>query len=143
LKPYLKLFGNTRVRVIFNESLKAEPEKTVQGLLEWLGVTPDIEHIDLRKRTNRGGLPRYEWLNSILSSLRLSKIPILYKLLPPGIINGLFILVKRPLIMMNLRKNEGYPPMSPETRKKLLMHFRPFNRELEALLDVDLSHWDI
>ena len=42
------------------------------------------------------------------------------------------------------RKNKGraYQPMNPETKQKLIEHFRPYNDRLSSLLQRDLSHWN-
>ena len=40
------------------------------------------------------------------------------------------------------KKGAGYKPMNSETRKKLIEHFRPYNRRLSTQLQRDLSHWN-
>lgn len=39
------------------------------------------------------------------------------------------------------KKKSNYAPMSPETRKKLIKYFQPYNQQLEELLNREF-HWD-
>jgi Sulfotransferase family len=49
LEPYFKYFSRDRVKVLTYEQLISSPQKTMQGLYEWLGVNPvsiDVSVLD-------------------------------------------------------------------------------------------------
>lgn len=49
LEPYLNLFGNSRVRIIFLEDVEANPVPVLDSLCEYLNVTPLGPYGDLGK----------------------------------------------------------------------------------------------
>jgi len=115
------------VKIVLFEDLAAESQKVVRQLWSFLGVDPGAELSDLRPR-NVAPNPWLRPLYRIAPIRRLTR-----DLVPPEWLERARTLLNRP---------GSRAPMHPDARRLLVDYFRPHNRELESLLERDLSHWD-
>jgi hypothetical protein len=62
---------------------------------------------------------------------------------PSRTVNRVFEFIGLPPARVAVGRFNFHPgdPMLPETRERLLEHFRPYNKELTELLDTDFSRW--
>lgn len=127
-------FGRDRWKAILLEDLRADAEATCRALFQFLGIDPDFQP-DVDRRHNPARTARLE----VVSRMMVSDHPIkraLARLVP--------FRWKRTLRRFVESANEAPfrpPPMSPQTRERLVEYFRPHNERLARMLDRDLSSW--
>ena len=142
LEVYFGVFGREQVRVILNEGLRSDAEETVSGCLEWLGVSGDISGVDVRKTVNEGGVARSDVMRKVMMSHESKLRRVIRRMTSRRLREKIFDAINKPLIMMNCKKGEKYPPMAEATRSRLVEFYRPWNQKLSELLGSDFSHWD-
>lgn len=128
LDNLMQYFKKEQILVIQNASFKSKRQEVLTEVLSFIGVNPDrVSEIDLVQIHNKKN--------------RSQKFPQwVYKLLAPtGILNIRWV----NSLGKSLRKKmfKPYVP-DPDTVALLEEHYRPYNRKLEQLLDIDLSYWD-
>jgi len=138
IQQMLNIFPVEQLHIYLLEDLQANPESICQGIFKRLEIdesfVPNTEY-----SKNKAAQPRDGRINWVFSSPH----PI------PGtvrrIVRILFPDRVGDILKIRLRKTierEFLPPkMDPETRRKLLDYFCPYNEELSGLLDRDLSSW--
>lgn len=138
LKHYFEVFGKDQIYILITDDLKKDPKKVVKDLLSWLGVDPDISSIDFNVKKNVSSLSKMPWLQRFFTVEGIhSKI---YRSLPPQMRIFLYNNIYLKLRELN-SKPFKYPPMNPETRKKLIKYFGPHIERLSEMIGRDLSHW--
>lgn len=125
LKRFKKYFPNEQMLILINKELKENPEKTIKKIYEFLEVDKDFIVPNQHTRKNKGKQPR-NW-----------KLQRLKHKLPSNFVGRIF---RYAIDAINLK--EGYPPMKPITREKLINYFKSYNNELEELLGKKLDGWD-
>lgn len=138
LEPYFRLFGKERVKVLLTNDLADGAMGTVVEVLAWLGLNGDATKIDVRKRLNVAGMPRFPGLQRLLQSARVRRL--LRRSTPASVRFSIREFVIKPILRLNVDRFE-YPEMDPATRTRLSEYFEPHNRRLERLIERDLSHW--
>lgn len=140
IKQTYRHFPKENVWVYLFEKLKADPGSICRDVFQRLGLSEDLVEINVSTHVwNRAAFPRSISLAKVvfqprgLGPLRL----ILRKFLPDRARDR----IKDWISQMN-RIPFTCPPMSPETRQKLVEYYQPLNQELSELLGVDLSHWN-
>ena len=138
LDRYFRLFGRERVRVVLTDDLRGDLPGVAESLGSFLGLDPSPWHRAAREaaeeaaqtkdggggfRRNRARLPRSRTLQRLILPFRRS-------------IPALVWAVEK----VNLR-SARYPPMQPETRRRLQAAFDDEIRALEGRIDRDLRHW--
>ena len=125
LERYAQLFPRDNILVVLLDELKANRSCVCQRIGEFLSIDPaqfalaqSEQSYNVRER-----LPRSLWLQRLVRRVRL-RVP------------KIGFLMDR----VNL-KNEMYPPMNAETRRRLQRLFEPEMAELEAKWGLDLSRW--
>jgi hypothetical protein len=142
IKRYIEAFGSDNVRILLSGDLKNAPEETFSGILEWLGLEPDVSCVDLRKRVNEGGVPRWGGIRRFIFAEESKIVNLLRRKLSPERREAIFFRIMRLVEIINVRRDGKYPSMNPETREKLIDYFRPWNENLGALLGRDLDSWN-
>ncbi len=132
IKRYLKFFKMENMHIMLLEDFIRDPEKFLEELYGFLGVDTSFRPSNLNVRANYSTMPRVWFIRKIMMHKKLRKV-----IFP---IKSLRRWVKKKESEWNSRKFTP-PPMSPETRKKLVEIFRPHIRELESIIGRDLSHW--
>ena len=130
LRRVLEFVPRDSLRVYLFEDLGERPAWLMRDVFGFLGVDDSFEP-DTSIRRNPSGLPRSGFLHRILverSALKRRLQPILSK--------RLYRLATR------IRdRNLFRPELDPETRRRLVDTFQDDIRELEELIDRDLSAW--
>jgi len=125
LQNYYARFPRERVKVMFYEDLKRDPEGVVRELWSFLGVDPDVAFRSLPPY-NPAVPSRLFWLFRFTYRLGFQR------LIPPSVGSRL----------RHLASGLGSPPrIETGIERWLYQHYAPHNRALEELLSCDLSHW--
>jgi hypothetical protein len=127
---YLGIFPRAQLRLYLFEDLAADAAALLRDLLAFLGVDSTFR-FDLSRRyapSGQIGNPFLGvlWRHSL--ALRLAVRPYL----PEGL---------RDLATRTLLRSVVKPEMKPETRARLLRHYRDDTLRLQDLMGRDLSHW--
>ena len=119
-----------RVHVLFQEDLDRDDRAYYQTVCRLLGVDESIESTQFGRVTNSAMFPRLR-----RTAQRLGLRPLLGVLSRSPIGDA----VRR---RKKASGKRGYDAMRPETRARLVEHFRPLNDRLAAATGRDLSHWN-
>lgn len=141
IEDCMDAFGRERVYVALNEDLEERPEATVQAVLGWLGVAPDLSGMHLRERVNPAGIPRSRLLHELLQGYDSPLRRWSRRTVPRRLRYQLRTRLIGPIMKRNLR-TVRYPPMNPETRQRLAAYFRPYNQCVARLIGRSLDHWN-
>lgn len=125
LERLVEHVGRDQLLVVLFDDLRQDAEGTYSEICRFLGV-------DDGWRPERLGQPVNQFVG--FRSLTLRRVT---KLIPPSI-----PLASRALGRLNATRQTSYPPMSPETRQRLVDRFAAENHALGAWLDRDLGAWN-
>jgi hypothetical protein len=134
LRRWLDVFGRERVHVIVFDDFVADPRTAYRGVLEFLGVDPDVQ-IDFAVHN-----PSQQARSRLLQRLVFA---------PPRPLRGLYGRLRRlglahrlrdVLVSFNSRRSRR-PAMDPQLRRRLVEELAPQVRELGELIGRDLSAW--
>ncbi len=139
LRPFLERFGADRVKIYLTEDIKHDSAAVLQDIFSSLQCE-GTEAITAEVVTNVSAMPRSKVLQKLLVANDSSWKRWVRRLVPHRFRYFVKQKITRPLMRLNLRPYR-YPPMRPETRERLVEHFRPHRDELAALLGRDLSFW--
>jgi hypothetical protein len=134
VKAFLANFSN--VKVILNEDLAKQPEKTLHEVFEFLGVDAGFKVKDSKTKHNMSGVPRSRWLHEFL----FEGHPIRDFLRP---VVRLFVPAKvRKEVSLKVQQSNLQPmDVDSETAATLKIEFRDEILKLQDLLKKDLSRW--
>lgn len=127
LRAYLRRFDREQMKFFLFKDLREDPALVMSELFAFLGVAPDVS-VDTQSQHNRSGLPRLQALHRILTH------PI-----AEWTMRGPLRTIRTTLRDWNTAYEK--PPMDPTVRRDLEEGFRDDIRELETLINRDLSHW--
>jgi len=130
LARYFELFDQDQIRIYLFEDFSRDPHSMLRDIFEFLrvdgGFTPDMQ-----TQHNPAGFIR----NPVLRELwRRSASPRQWvrPLLPRQLRHAVF---------QRLHRNTYVPAFPADLRAEIIDYYRPGIRELERMLDRDLSHW--
>lgn len=128
LKRYRDIFPENQIKVVFSHQLHQNPAQVVRELWHFIGVD------------NQAALPSFERVNEALGA---GVQPLMKLLQATGLMHLRNHLPARTKSWIKSRLSGigKQPEMDPQSRMRLLEHFEPHTRELERLLDEDLSAW--
>ena len=139
LQRFYDCFDTQQIRVIITEEFVRNPLQGYQDIYRYIGVQ-DIGFVppDYDKRRNVAKSYRFLWLENVLvrSYRGLSRrgyTRLVKRITESGIANR--------LRDFN-RDNRPVPEIDAESQQLLLDYYRPYNKQLEDLLGIDLSVWD-
>lgn len=139
LQTLYRYFDQSQVQVYLTDDLKRDPAEVCRAILGSVGLNGHYA-LDVGRRHNSAGKARSQLVARSLVAFQDSRHPVrraVRRLIPDRIAYRLWSTIDR------LNSREFMPPtMAPETRAKLVEHFRPFNAELGSLLGRDLNHWN-
>jgi hypothetical protein len=141
LKRYLTHFPRENLLVLIYEELKEDNRQAIGDCFAFLGVDPQFIPESLTVKANKGISQRI--FHSQADALR-RYVAAKVKLLPRGLeepVSGVGRRAYRHLILERLPVQTRYEPPDPELRQELVRDFMPDIRQLEDLLDRDLSAW--
>lgn len=129
VKRYLEIFGKTQVKIYFQEKLRTDSDKVIQDLYEYLEIDKSFLP-NMSQEHNAYSMPKNSLIQKVYSSHTIRRI--LSKIFPSSakerLLTAFFERVKK-------------PELTPETKKHLLSIYEPDIKNLEGLLNCDLSRW--
>jgi hypothetical protein len=137
LERYHALFGKDRVKVFLTEDLRDAPERVYREMLSQ--ISPNLQHVPVklsRENANPGRLLR---MGDRLMHQQSGLHAVTRILFPKPLRSALKGFIKRTEKALPVSIEEE---MRPETRERLIEHYRSHNRRLEEILGRDLSSWD-
>jgi len=134
LRHYYDLFDKDQIKVYLHEDLKNDTPGILRDIYGFLGVDSGFQ-TDVSIQHNVSGIPKNRWIQNLVSGKSLaSKLTKPLKLLIPKKQRAL---LKNRVGKMNLER----PSLSGETRAYLISIYKNDIKELQQLIDRDLSHW--
>lgn len=134
IKMLYKYFSPQKVRIVLLEDLKENPSKLLKELFSFCEVDTSFDPV-LYNKVNVASYSRLPWLSRMIKRPGILRKGI-RNMLPEKVKNRLLSRIKK------INRKEFTPPeMNPETKLKLIQHFKPMIDELSTLLNRDLSHW--
>jgi hypothetical protein len=147
LKPYLDLFPRKNILILIYEDIKKDPLKFIQSIYSFLEIDSNFNPPSLNK--NFAFPPRQKFIFRFAD--KLSKYSKKYYLI--RVIVGMLKLIKinslinfwrkkeKDLTMPLTRPSTSRPPMKLKTRKYLQQIYKDEIKNLEKLINRDLSFW--
>lgn len=128
LQRYMRLFPREQFHVILSDDLKQDTEKTLREIHRFIGVVP----LGLPEDT----VDRFETIGPFAAKIRALLRNISMDNVIPAKAGSV---VRRLLVTIG----DSPPKIDDEMKDWLTSHYRPYNRKLQELLEVDLSGWGI
>ena len=128
VKMYLDVFPKENCLFLKYEDYKANPEKVVNEVIQFLKPGAEFFKLEQSKRVNVTRNTRFPIVNYIITKIYL-KLGFGYALL--RLIKG-----------WNQKKNTPPPKMDQDIKARLKEHYIPFNKELQELTQLELSDWN-
>ncbi len=144
VKNLITQFGSSRVHCILTDDLKEDAAAVCQQLFNHIRVSTDFKPV-IGERHNQAAMPRSERFNYLFTQFLASHNPlrkVIRKLLPDA---TAYKLRKTVLDWNDKLQNDANStplPLNPETQKRQMAYFKPFNEQLAELLGRDLSSWN-
>jgi len=127
IRRYQHLFGSERVKVLLFDDLVADPQRTMNEILQFLGLPPQV----LREATPANPLAA-PFVYGVYKTL--GRLPGIDRI-PGEWRDGVKTALARTFAA---RK----PDIEPRTAARLRQHYRVHNDALATLIGRDLSHWN-
>ncbi len=138
VKNLIEQFGASQVHCILTETLNADAQTVCQQLFNHLCIRNDFAPV-IEQRHNQAAMPRSERFSFLFTRFMASHNPLrraIRKFVPDATAYKL-----RKAVLNWNDKPFTPPPMDAQTREELVAYFKPFNQQLEELLDRELTHW--
>jgi hypothetical protein len=132
LSRYLEFFPLENFLILIYEEIKRDGQKAASDCFQFLGVDSQFVPEALSAKANKG-------IDMSVFHRQVWGLRRAIKSLPPGIERPLASVGRRIFDLLPLRKS--YEPLAQGLRQELLSDFMPDIRQLEGLLDRDLSIW--
>jgi len=149
LKRFIKLFPKKNILILIYEDIEKNPLKFIQQIYDFLGVNPNYIPPSIDKKINTSPLNKkllfFPFLNKIINFIR--------KKVKNKINSTIKKIIKRTKITKALdltlklnkkrlfTKKEPKPPMRQEIRERLYKYYKEEIKNLEKLINRDLSFW--
>jgi len=140
LNRYFRYFEKSQIKILLYDDLVRNKQKFIKNVYEFLGVNIQKLPVNINTPVNIRRLRTYpKWFKSFLSVIETIsvKIPYTYFFLRGLSSRSLIRKIKEAMVFRSME----YPPLSDELKRKLIDFFKPDIRELESLIDRDLSNW--
>lgn len=134
VKAYLENFEH--VKIMFFDDLEQQPNRFIKQVLEFLELDSDVLPEEIQQR-NQSGEMKVKWFKRMLSNRSNPLLNGLRKLMSRDTKKKLRMRAKNILLKHNLRKVD----MDPAIRKQLIELYRADIKQLEKLIQKDLSQW--
>jgi hypothetical protein len=139
LEPITKQFSKEQVHVFLLEDVRSNAHdvcKKIFSCFNWLN--PNFEP-EINKQYNQVATYRFKWLAQLTSTRTYMKRTkkVLRSILPQEVTGQ-----SRDMLRRLNEKDFDVPPISSETRAKLIEYYAPFNAALSIFLEKDISHWN-
>ena len=130
VKRYLEFFPKENMHFIVMEELLSNPRSVLEKSLLFLDVDTDKE-IPLSHQNK----------TSSSSQIQIDRFPWITKKLHHYFPKSDWLFLHKLNSKLNAKSITPHP-IKPETQKQLKEHFKPFNNELSAIIEKDLSIWN-
>lgn len=142
LKNYYKYFEKNQLLVLIYEKVKKRPKKHIQRIYDFLRLKDkNFVPLSLEKKVNIAGMALFPGLNSFMIKteyfLRANGLDFLLRFLEEIGLRNIALRVRD----LNSRYYKRYPKIKKVTQKKLQTIYKDDIRELEKLINQDLSFW--
>ncbi len=127
IENYLKTFNKEQLLVLTFEELKNSPTTFLKKIYDFIGVDNEFESPYLKTKINRATFRKHYSKSKLLY--------LVWRFFKKFNLNGLAYKIEK-------INSKDTPPMNPETRKKLVEIYKPYNQRLSSFLNQDFSHWD-
>jgi hypothetical protein len=134
IRRYLETFGEDQVKVLLLKDLKSDTENCYQEVLDFLGVG-EFNPGDFESYNGNCQL-KSEVLREIVRYVPGRTLGALREFVPVRSCSGIWQQVK-PYFVDHYQRDS----LDPSFREELIEDFEPDIRQLESLVDRDLSHW--
>ena len=145
INNYLQFFSESSFLFILMEDLLKKPTETLTRILEFLEVDSQINitNGEIIKANDRNYLFDIQLRTKLLSPFQnLPGYGLLKAILPEDSRRALYrMFIQNSPYGTKIKKSYQFPPLTDETRIKLIEKFAPLNRELGEFINRDLSHW--
>ncbi|MFA9479667.1 sulfotransferase [Phycisphaerales bacterium AB-hyl4] len=145
IEQYLPYFGRDSFLVLLNDDLAGDTAATLSRVCRFLGVEdigPDLAKLDTswyRNARTVDGRVR----GQIFAPLKANPITrTVGRLLPKAGKDAAYQLLRRTPRARRITRQFTPPPMTADTRLRLIDYFKPHNDRLAEFIDTDLSFWD-
>ena len=135
IKKWLTYFDKNCFLFLLNEDLKEYPNETLATIFDFLGADSSVQ-INTTTYKNVASYPKSKWLMTFLSQPKTLKQPF-KKVLPKPV----RIRIKHYLYDKNLRQHVSAPQMPDPMTISLRKQYSDDIKELEKIIDRDLSQW--
>ena len=145
IEQYLRFFSKESFLFLLMEDLIQKPVETLDKILSFINVERGIDSIKEAPIAANKSSDHPEWFVRQQLTASLKAIPGVAHtavLLPKGVKDSAYQVLKKLKYKEWLEKQYLPPPMLPKTRQMLLEKFRNPNQRLAEFLNRDLSHWD-
>ncbi len=145
IEKYLGFFARESCLFLLMEDLIKKPGETLNNIFSFIGVDPGIDVVgdNLVAANKAGDHPDWFVRKQLTASVNgIPGVAQVAKLLPKGMRDGAYQLLKGFQYKNWVETQYMPPPMLPETRQMLVERFREPNRRLAEFLNRDLFHWD-
>ncbi len=117
ITDYLEFFPKEQLMFVISEELHTNTKVVLHDICSFIGVSPDFEFSPINEDV--GSVPKNYFLTRAIKKMPKSGL--------------------RSILMNKLNIVKKYPPMSYKTREKLQEFFREPNKQLENIIERDLS----
>ena len=145
IEKYLPFFPQESFLFLLMEDLIEQPAVTLQKILAFIDADPQIDLIEQEKivANKAGDYPEWFVKEQLLKPLKkFPGVSLISSLLPKQIKNKVYQKIEQANYQEWKSSQFLPPPMLPETRARLLEHFKEPNAKLAQFLNRDLSHWN-
>lgn len=139
LKNVKKIFGNENVFVVLVDDIKEKPDRAIKALYKFLEVDPEFNPESAFKRINPTKEIRFPILMKYIHKLVETITKSGYGNLINDLINTANPIKK--IYKLIMHKDQKYPPIKPDTEKKLKKYYKKEVEILEKLLKRNLDDW--
>lgn len=136
IERYMTLFQKENMLFLLFEDFIAKPQEILNRVYKFIDVDSELENKRVNEVRNFATMSK----SKILFQLSKGQYPL------PALLD--YLLYKTPMHRIIKAVNKkinvkkfNYPPMKPETRKRLLDQYGPSNEKLSKLIGQDLSIW--
>lgn len=137
INNFYKIFPKEQVIIFLQEDLVEDTNKVCQKVFSYFGLD-EYRNLNL-ERINESAVPRFLFISKIFNANHPLKKRIKQSL--PLFIQRFIDRSKSNLIKLNETKSKNNQ-LKLETREFLLNYYSKMNKELESLINRNLSHWD-
>lgn len=139
LRTILNYFPLEQIKIILYDRFVENPDLVCKEVFQWLGQD-DTFKPNTSMRYNETRVPVNKVYSRYINSFR-SKSNKIKKTIKKIIPYTLFVTLGEFLINVN-QSTQKYPPMSENVKKYLINYYKPYNKALEKLLNINLDRWE-